>query len=945
MQSTKGSEWRRWDLHVHTASSYDSGYCAQDADEMLCQVLRTNEISAVAITDHFKIDSKRIANLRNLAPDIVFFPGVELRTDKGARNLHVILIFSEQDNLDTLSADFEVIMLRQKAKSQQSNDTIYWTFEDIVTFSRDHGGLISIHAGGKSNGIDKEITNALPVNEAIKSDIASNIDFFEVGKISDIAAYYEHVFKDVEEKPIILCSDCHDPRRYAPKENLWIKANLTFEGLKQCVFQPKERVYVGVIPPALDRAMKNKKSTINGLSVHQKETPINTNTNWFDFDLSLNTGLVSIIGNKGSGKSALADIIGHLCKCRTMPSASFLNESRFRKMPKNYADDYAATIKWDDQHSESIPLSTRNYNTTIEDAQYLPQQYIEEVCNDIDNKFQSEIDKVIFSYVDPTERGNSKDLNELVSHKSNAIEINVEKLKDDMERINDAIIKLEEKKTAQYKTHIADSLRKMRETLERHGNVRPEEVKEPDKRDGDAAYQEKLHEINACVDVMEKLIAQHREELTLVNIALDDSSQLISKLEILEKNVDEVDKSIAEYLTKYPLENAEGISLMTPKDYILKHIATMNDRKALIQSALNGTEPEDGLMKKLQRERDKKTLLISTADGEEKQYQKYLLDLEGWEKEKTEIIGGSKTENSLTYFECELDYLEKQLESDYTSLKIQRDNKIRDLFSKKSELVAVYQKIYEPIENEIGTLLGELEDTIEFAAEIQLSDYNLTEKLLAQINQRYAGVFKGKAEAHNKMSQLIRKTEFHNAESILDFIHEVLIVVDEDIDGASKKISDKQVLYAALHNLDYIGVSFKLKMGGRSLEELSPGERGIVLLIFYLALSQNDFPIIIDQPEDNLDNQSVYSKLVPCICAAKRKRQVIIVTHNPNIAIACDAEQIIYSHMDKTSYKISYSSGAIEDPAIKKHVIDVLEGTMPAFDLRNKKYTANQAKK
>ena len=127
-------------------------------------------------------------------------------------------------------------------------------------------------------------------------------------------------------------------------------------------------------------------------------------------------------------------------------------------------------------------------------------------------------------------------------------------------------------------------------------------------------------------------------------------------------------------------------------------------------------------------------------------------------------------------------------------------------------------------------------------------------------------------------------------------------------------------------------------MGGSDLEELSPGERGIVLLIFYLALSKEKSPIIIDQPEDNLDNQSVYSKLVPCISAAKKKRQVIIVTHNPNIAVACDAEQIIYCHMDKNNCKVDYEAGAIEKEEIRKHVIDVLEGTMPAFDLRKKKY-------
>ena len=157
-------------------------------------------------------------------------------------------------------------------------------------------------------------------------------------------------------------------------------------------------------------------------------------------------------------------------------------------------------------------------------------------------------------------------------------------------------------------------------------------------------------------------------------------------------------------------------------------------------------------------------------------------------------------------------------------------------------------------------------------------------------------------------------------------------------DNSERKIIDKENFYDFLYGLDYLDVSFKLKMGGRDLEELSPGERGIVLLIFYLALSQNSIPIIIDQPEDNLDNQSVYNKLVPCICAAKQKRQVIIVTHNPNIAVACDAEQIICCHMDKNTHTISYSAGAIEDDEIKNNVVDILEGTMPAFDLRRRKY-------
>ena len=105
-QFLRGSEWRKWDLHVHTASSYDSKYKGEDSDEILVQAQKRNEIAAVAITDHFLIDKERIDNLRKIAPKITIFPGVELRTDKGATNIHVILIFSEKMDLQELIEDF-----------------------------------------------------------------------------------------------------------------------------------------------------------------------------------------------------------------------------------------------------------------------------------------------------------------------------------------------------------------------------------------------------------------------------------------------------------------------------------------------------------------------------------------------------------------------------------------------------------------------------------------------------------------------------------------------------------------------------------------------------------------------------------------------------------------------------------------------------------------------
>lgn len=78
------------------------------------------------------------------------------------------------------------------------------------------------------------------------------------------------------------------------------------------------------------------------------------------------------------------------------------------------------------------------------------------------------------------------------------------------------------------------------------------------------------------------------------------------------------------------------------------------------------------------------------------------------------------------------------------------------------------------------------------------------------------------------------------------------------------------------------------------IRKLSPGTRGVVLLLLYLALDDaDDRPLIIDQPEENLDPKSVFDELVWLFITAKTKRQVIIVTHNANLVINTDADQII----------------------------------------------------
>lgn len=153
------------------------------------------------------------------------------------------------------------------------------------------------------------------------------------------------------------------------------------------------------------------------------------------------------------------------------------------------------------------------------------------------------------------------------------------------------------------------------------------------------------------------------------------------------------------------------------------------------------------------------------------------------------------------------------------------------------------------------------------------------------------------------------------------------------------QITKRVDFYRYLYSLEYLEPYYELRQNGKNLEKLSPGEKGALLLVFYLVLDKSEIPLVIDQPEENLDNHSVAKVLVPFIKEAKKNRQIIMVTHNPNLAVVADAEQIIYVNIDKENgNKFSFISGSIENDDINQKIVDVLEGTMPAFTTRKNKY-------
>lgn len=101
-------------------------------------------------------------------------------------------------------------------------------------------------------------------------------------------------------------------------------------------------------------------------------------------------------------------------------------------------------------------------------------------------------------------------------------------------------------------------------------------------------------------------------------------------------------------------------------------------------------------------------------------------------------------------------------------------------------------------------------------------------------------------------------------------------------------------------------------------------------------------PLIIDQPEENLDPNSVYEELVPHFRKARQRRQIIIVTHNANLVVNTDADQVIVAEATRTLEPglpiISYHSGSIENADIRRSICETLEGGERAFLEREKRY-------
>lgn len=1033
---SRGSEWGRWDLHVHTPFSALNNQFGSDWDiyvKTLYNKAIQNNIKAIGITDYFIIDGytklkndylnkgTKLAQLfeeelekepsyLEKVKNILILPNIEFRLDNaiyylrngteiGNKKLQYHIIFDNNVEVRDIEDNFlHQIKFKATATVDNGIDHRPLTHNNLVSlganvkkYQKEFQQMSDFEAGLNCAGVTlDDIQKALDENKnmfknryllLVVEDDITNIKWGDQAHMTrkvlysvangifsanqrtidwGLAETTEKEFSSL--KPCLWGSDAHDFDKLFNPDGIkycWIKANPTFTGLKQVFFTPKERVYIGYVPPKLDVYKKNITQYIDKISIHKKTDAINSEI-WFDDDLPLSIGLTTIIGNKGSGKSALSDILGYLCSSKNMKYGSFLIPDRFRKENKHFADDYHSTVFWKDGHSEHVDsLSHEKSESEVQRAQYLPQKYIENTCNNLGDEFQKEIDNVIFSYIDKKDRGDANSLQELISNRSSLIRGKIQEIRNRIENINIEIIKKEDKQNDKYKQSISEKVSYLIDELRRTKENEPPKVEIP-KESPDFSISTEISRIDQLIEKHEKDIKEFNNKISNISTKILDLTELQTQLIDFKEKYNQIKSKVENARINYGISEDEfSIDIVIRDSGIKLKIKNLQDEKTelaklvdqsfdadsiLFDERITSSDVEELVNSTLSLSKKNAILLKykaflnnRTTIGQQK-YQKYLDDYKVWQNRISSIQKGSDTEMGIDAYVAEQAYIETKLKEDLLLLYTTRLNLVIQIFEQMQGIVKIHQDIYRPVEEKLKVLLQNIDDQVAFTSDI-VPLIDLSDEILRYINQRISGDFQGSAKGTSFMNEIIRATDFNDGESVRNFADKTFEATTKDINKLNSLVKERLAFNNFISGLSYLKVDYTLKMGLKQLKELSPGERGTVLLIFYLALEKSNCPLIIDQPEDNLDNQSVYSKLVPCIRNAKNNRQVIIVTHNPNIAVACDAEQIIYSEINKSNNQIRYISGGIENEKIRDKVIDILEGTKPAFDLRKIKYT------
>ncbi len=950
----RGSEWSKWDLHVHTPLSIFQQYGGDTAEAWEAYLKDIEslppEFSVLGINDYFFLDGYerllkekgkgRMANIQCLLPVVEFriekFAGIDFGALKRI-NLHVI--FSETLSTETIRSQF-LNTLEQSYVLENSGEawTRAITYESVIELGNT---IINNAPAEKKNTFGSPLNTGFSnlnikedrIFESLKKDCFKGKHLIAIGKTewgdlkwtdasvttkktiinrADVVFTASNSIEDFDKAKLQLknngvndllldCSDAHYFSHAAIKDrigncNTWIKANPNFEGLKQIIYEPDDRVKVQALKPDV----KKDRYIISKLNFQDSGALFGNQ------EILLNDNLNAIIGGKSSGKSLLL----YLMAKSIDPAQVERTSTRLGFDGYSFKESFDFTAEW--KNGEKDRYLDNNRDNKIHKITYIPQLYI--------------------NYL--VEKNNKEELNSLIRSillQDSAFKTRFDEAMDKVKTIN-----------AEIDTLVNTYL----QTREKGLSMQKE-----------SNELGKSQSIQKSIEDIEKQIADGQRSSNLTPQEFEDYNKLTNQKQEVEKSIsfestkkETLDKLIAELAANNAellgSQDEDGINTRGRVDVLLDQIiedATVANLRKDIQSQYRGIV-ENVKVQIIQLDiTGNINKLRETLAAVHKSLEKYLTKLAGQKElvRLTESLNKEKTRLQ------QAQSLEKQITALHSDYKSTRERIVKLL----KQRVEFYELI-------VGIVNGTKKN---IDAEITL------EAKLIYKPENFAF-----ADLINKAA-ISQDSDFHkffagknnvNYNYINDFFTHPLRITDDKLLYEGEKflpLKQKVSIDAVLRTLvkDNLEIDYTVSYKGDNLLEMSPGKKGTVLLILFLQISSAEYPILIDQPEDNLDNRTIYELLCRIIKEKKKERQIIIVSHNANLVVATDTENVIVANQlgqstneSSSGLRFEYVNGSLEhtkkmdtqnpnvlhQQGIKEHVCDILEGGNRAFKQREKKY-------
>ena len=935
----RGSEWRKWDLHVHSPASalHNEFEGATDAEKWKSYIEKLKTIKDVAVlgvTDYFSIDGYKKVRDAKLTNFDLIVPNVELRmmpvtSTETPINIHVIfnpeivdeleskffsgLEFSYQgENYKCIRADLIKLGRKYKNNSRLAEEAAYR--EGVDQFK-----IKSIEDLKKLFKKDQVLRdNSLVVVSNSNRDGASGIQHSslassreEIYRFSDLIfssnpkdrEYFLGQGTDNEEvlfrkygglKACVHGSDAHDldqickPCAIRSKighscikntsdcemRHCWVKADPTFEGLRQITFEPDERVKIQSQDPT------SLKSNYCIESVEIYDSNIDDELSFSNSQIPINTNLVAITGGKGSGKTALVDLVANCYEDRI--NSSDVN-SFVKRITQGSTPELKIKITLKDGTIFEKDVSDSKF---YEDSPivYIAQGDLESHVSNTET-LEKHIHGLIF------ESPKVKDTEKQFEYESLHAEVSGFSAK--LQKKNNQIYDLEQKTTpvvepalttelAQHKAKLKDVGTRITGIEKSQSKAKTDEAKKKQKELEDLRL--KKQQLLDLQEATKAAIEFYEESLPLFNEEIKKINSGISKLKIKSKEYSEI--------TYDRIEDLEALDKEVTKD--LKTVVGSIEK---FQKDIEKTAEEFKLHTKLLDQKKVSENAIVTTQG------------------KIKVLGE-----------------ERILLADE---KTKRKKLLKDLLLKKVALKKSYDAIITSFSKDTAEVLNDLT----FSADLYFDGDKFVDGARNLFDERSVTIESTSSKKSDfealmqSAGKLTSSADIKDIDGYVDEADRLLMALQQN---AKKSITTKN-LCDHFYN-DFWSVVPSVKYKNIALSKLSLGQKATVLIKIYLA--QGDKPIIIDSHDDHLVNEFIMEELVVAVRKAKKYRQVIIVSNNGNMVINSDAEQLIIASRDNAG-EISYISGSLEDIKLRDRALTVLEGGKNAFIKRQQKYRLN----